>query len=53
MTAMGHHDEQVGSRKMSLLPVSTKGNKYDDKPTSHNSNTLQVHPAFYVAYVPQ
>ncbi|KAL9011907.1 MAG: hypothetical protein Q9173_003289 [Seirophora scorigena] len=34
---------------MSLLPVSTKGNKYDDKPTSHNSNTLQVHPAFYVA----
>ncbi|KAI4110703.1 MAG: hypothetical protein LQ345_006955 [Seirophora villosa] len=29
---------------MSLLPVSTKGNKYDDKPTSHN-----IHPAFYVA----
>ncbi|KAL8656782.1 MAG: hypothetical protein Q9210_000025 [Variospora velana] len=34
---------------MSLLPMSTKDETYVEEPTSRDSKSLQLHPAFYVA----
>ncbi|KAL8991251.1 MAG: hypothetical protein Q9177_000287 [Variospora cf. flavescens] len=34
---------------MSLLPMSTKDETYEEESTSRNSKSLQLHPAFYVA----